>query len=193
LLSHNLQYKEVRGFPSVKKRSRRGVVHFPASDIEVKNNLSYSPALAFSVITSIRKTNFIYRIIYSINKILPRTNLGNPGGGVEVYIYFFFNLGARWGWMINATPLPLYPRERESYPLRRRMSGSQGQTGWVRKIELLSGFDPRSLKRVASRYTNYAVSAHTIYSIGNFYLKISDYLATLRINVFNVTLRKRSV
>ena len=25
---------------------------------------------------------------------------------------FYFNLGARWGWVVNATPLLLYPRER---------------------------------------------------------------------------------
>jgi hypothetical protein len=23
----------------------------------------------------------------------------------------FFNLGVRWGWVVNATPRPLYPRE----------------------------------------------------------------------------------
>jgi hypothetical protein len=27
-----------------------------------------------------------------------------PIGGVEVQIYSFFNLGARWGWVVNATP-----------------------------------------------------------------------------------------
>jgi len=27
-------------------------------------------------------------------------------------LYSFFNLGARWGWVVNATPRPLYPRER---------------------------------------------------------------------------------
>ena len=30
-------------------------------------------------------------------------------GGVNVYLYSFFNLGARWGWVANATPKPLYP------------------------------------------------------------------------------------
>jgi len=29
--------------------------------------------------------------------------------GVEVQSYFFFNLGARWGLVVNATPWPLYP------------------------------------------------------------------------------------
>ena len=34
-----------------------------------------------------------------------------PWGGVEVQLYFFFNLDTS-GWMFNATPRPLYPRER---------------------------------------------------------------------------------
>jgi len=33
-------------------------------------------------------------------------------GGVEVLLYSSFNLGARWEWVVNATPRPLYPRER---------------------------------------------------------------------------------
>ena len=27
-------------------------------------------------------------------------------------VTLFFNLGARWGWVVNATPRPLYPQER---------------------------------------------------------------------------------
>ena len=33
--------------------------------------------------------------------------------GVEVQLYSFFNIGARWRWLLNATPRPLYSRERE--------------------------------------------------------------------------------
>jgi hypothetical protein len=33
---------------------------------------------------------------------------------VEVYLYSLFNLGARWRWICNPTPRPLYPRERPS-------------------------------------------------------------------------------
>jgi hypothetical protein len=29
----------------------------------------------------------------------------------------FFNLGARWGWVVNSTPRPLYPRERDRIPI----------------------------------------------------------------------------
>jgi len=28
-----------------------------------------------------------------------------------------FNLGGRWGWVVNATPRPLYPRERDPAPI----------------------------------------------------------------------------
>ena len=34
--------------------------------------------------------------------------------GVEVDLYSFFNPGARYGRVVNATPLPLYSRERDS-------------------------------------------------------------------------------
>jgi hypothetical protein len=27
------------------------------------------------------------------------------------------NLGARWGWVVNATPRPLYPRRRDPVPI----------------------------------------------------------------------------
>jgi hypothetical protein len=30
-----------------------------------------------------------------------------PRSGVEMYLYSFFNLGARLGWVVNITPRPL--------------------------------------------------------------------------------------
>jgi len=36
----------------------------------------------------------------------------NTQRGINVYLYSFFNLGARWVWVVKATPRPLYPRER---------------------------------------------------------------------------------
>ena len=32
--------------------------------------------------------------------------------GRRLYLYFFFNLGARYGWVVDATPRPLYPGKR---------------------------------------------------------------------------------
>ena len=33
--------------------------------------------------------------------------------GIQVWLYSFFNLGSRLGWVVNATPRPLYLRERD--------------------------------------------------------------------------------
>jgi hypothetical protein len=32
--------------------------------------------------------------------------------GVEVWLYFFVNLGVSFVWVVKATPRPLYPRAR---------------------------------------------------------------------------------
>jgi hypothetical protein len=36
-----------------------------------------------------------------------------PERAVKVQLYLFFNLGATSGWLVNATPRPLYPQERD--------------------------------------------------------------------------------
>ena len=40
------------------------------------------------------------------------------------------------------------------YPLYRRLGGPQGRSGRMRKISPLQGFHPRTVKSVASRYTD---------------------------------------
>jgi hypothetical protein len=66
-------------------------------------------------------------------------------GRVEIWLYFFLNLGARWEWVVNATPRPLYPRERP---------GTDYAGGWVDpranldgcgNSRLLQGFHPRTV------------------------------------------------
>ena len=37
--------------------------------------------------------------------------------GVEVQLRSFFNLEARCGWVVNATPRPLYRQERDPVPI----------------------------------------------------------------------------
>jgi len=34
----------------------------------------------------------------------------------DAQLYSFFNLGATWAWVVNATSRPLYPRERDPVP-----------------------------------------------------------------------------
>ena len=58
---------------------------------------------------------------------------------------------------ISATLLP----GKTQYPLYRSLSGPQGQSGWVQKISTPPGFDPQTVQPIASRYTNWAISART--------------------------------
>jgi hypothetical protein len=44
--------------------------------------------------------------------------------------------------------------EKTQYPLYRRLGGTQGRPGRVRKISPSPGFDPRTVQLVASRYTD---------------------------------------
>ena len=46
------------------------------------------------------------------------------------------------------------------YPLYRKLGGPQGRSGRVRKISLPPGFDPRTAQPVASRYSDWAITAH---------------------------------
>ena len=50
-----------------------------------------------------------------------------PRGRVQVYIYSFFNLGARWGWVVDATSRQLYPRERDPVSFIQEAGWTPGQ------------------------------------------------------------------
>ena len=52
------------------------------------------------------------------------------------------------------------PPGKTRYPLYGRLDGPQGRSGQVRKISSPPGFDPRIVKPVASRYTEWAIAAH---------------------------------
>ena len=59
------------------------------------------------------------------------------------------------GWVINATPRPIYPRERR---------GTHCIGGWVdecgKSRPPTPGFDPRTFQPVDSRYTDCVIPAH---------------------------------
>jgi hypothetical protein len=61
------------------------------------------------------------------------------------------------GWMVNATPRPLYPEGKTWYLLCRRLGESQGRSGRVRKISPPPPFDTRKVQPVASRYTDWVI------------------------------------
>jgi hypothetical protein len=69
---------------------------------------------------------------------------------------------AQMEWVVKATHRPLYPRERPGY---RRLGGPQGRYGQVRKISPPPGFDPPTVQSVGSRYTDWAIPAHSVYHI----------------------------
>ena len=58
----------------------------------------------------------------------------------------------------HQSPVAL-PPEKSRYPLYRKLGGPQGRSGRVRKISPPSGFDPRTVHPVASRYTVWAILA----------------------------------
>jgi hypothetical protein len=43
-------------------------------------------------------------------------------------IALLFNFGARWGWVVNVTPRPLYPQGITRYLLYRRLGEFQGHS-----------------------------------------------------------------
>ena len=82
-----------------------------------------------------------------------------PRGGVEVHLYSFVNLGARWdGW---STPRPgRFIPGKDPLPLYRRLGGPQGRSGRVREISPPTGVPSsdrpalsESLYRLSSPYS----------------------------------------
>ena len=58
------------------------------------------------------------------------------------------------GWVVNATPRPLYLRERPDTRGTGSWVGARVGLGGYGKSRLPQGFDPRTVQAVASRYTN---------------------------------------
>jgi hypothetical protein len=49
--------------------------------------------------------------------------------GMQVELHLFFYFGIRWRWVVSFTPRPLYPQEKNYYPLDRRLGGPQRRSG----------------------------------------------------------------
>ena len=72
------------------------------------------------------------------------------------------------GGVVNATPRPLYPRERPGTHSTGDWVGPRVSLDRCGKSRLSQGFDPRNVQPVANRYTVYAFSAHFL-SVKKFY------------------------
>jgi hypothetical protein len=64
------------------------------------------------------------------------------------------------GWS-TPSPAALFP-EITQYALYRRLDGPQGWFGRVQEVSPPPGFDLRIVQSIASRYTDYAILAHTL-------------------------------
>jgi hypothetical protein len=74
------------------------------------------------------------------------------------------DLGTRWRWVVSFTSLSLYPQGKNPQsPLDRRLDGPQSRSGrfgenfWPYRD---SNSDPSVLQPLASRYSNYAITAN---------------------------------
>jgi hypothetical protein len=66
------------------------------------------------------------------------------------------------GWVVNATPRPLYPRERPYIYCIGGWAGPRAGLDRCGKSRPSPEFNPRTIQPVASRYTDWAISAHPI-------------------------------
>ena len=95
---------------------------------------------------------------------MPRCNMPCRVEVSRCIALLIFKLSARRDWVVNDTPQPLYPWERAQVP--RRVGMPQGPSARVRRGENLFpplGLKPRTLQRVASRYTDYVIQAQFLY------------------------------
>ena len=72
----------------------------------------------------------------------------------------FHDHGTRRGEGSASRPGRSLPPGKTRYPLYRRLGGTQGRSGQVRKISPPPGFDRRTVQPVASRYTDRAFPAN---------------------------------
>ena len=82
----------------------------------------------------------------------PRTGLEGPEGGEWMYgsTLSLTSTPVVGGW--SAQRPVLFTPGKTQYSLYRRLGGTQGRSGRVRKISTPPGFDPWTVQPVASRY-----------------------------------------
>ena len=77
--------------------------------------------------------------------MLPKTGHEPPEGESVLNCTLTLTLALSWGWVVNATPRPLYPRERPDIHFTGDCVGSRAVLDWRRKSRRpLQVFDPRT-------------------------------------------------
>ena len=79
---------------------------------------------------------------------------GPVTGALQLYLL------TRWKWIFKDTSRPLYPPGKTRYPLYRKLGGTQGRSGRVRKISPTPGLNPRTFQLIVSRFTDCAIPAN---------------------------------
>jgi hypothetical protein len=86
--------------------------------------------------------------------------------GLEIWLYSFFDLGARWEWVVNAMPRPRYPRGRPgTHCIGDQLGRTDCQDG-CGKSRPPPAFDPRTVRPVPSRYPG----PHSIEWCGDYWI-----------------------
>ena len=78
------------------------------------------------------------------------------------WLYSFFNLGDKWGWVVNATSLPLYLPEREPVRIRQEAGWAPGAV-WTGAENL----DP-TVPPVGSRHDYTTPAQFTLHALTNY-------------------------
>jgi hypothetical protein len=68
----------------------------------------------------------------------------------------FLDHGTTRGWRVSVTPRPLFTPGKDPVPIVQEAGWAPGPVWTVAENLAKSGFDPRTVQPVASRYTNYA-------------------------------------
>ena len=103
-----------------------------------------------------------------------------PIGGLEVQLYRFMPTAPEGGEGSASRSGRSLPPGKTRYPLYKRLSGPQGQSGQVRKISPPPEFDPRTVQLVASRYTDWATRTTVCIIICYIFLRLHDHWTTKR-------------
>ena len=104
--------------------------------------------------------NFIYIYIYMKVKFTLEQAMRPEGETMYSSTLTLTSVLDGGGW---STPRPgRFTPGKTWYPLYRRLGGPRGQSGRVRKISPLPGFDPRTVQPVVSRYTEISRSCATL-------------------------------
>jgi hypothetical protein len=103
------------------------------------------------------------KILMNFNNItikvkVPCNRLESPESGRDIALHPL-DFGTTIRWVVTTTLRPLYPTGKTRYPLYRRLGVTQCQSGHMRKISPLPGFDPQTVQLVTSHYTNWAIPA----------------------------------